>query len=131
MRTMALLFALGATAAALTGCGRSGPRLYDVSGTVTVNGKPLDQGTIAMDPADGKGDACGGEISGGRFRLRASTGPKRVTICAYCMTDMKGPDGNPIRRQYLPNKYNLQSQLKADVSPDQANDFEFCLEGGP
>ncbi len=34
------------------GCGRSGPRRYDVSGNVTFRGEPVSSGTISFDPIE-------------------------------------------------------------------------------
>lgn len=51
----------------LAGCGR-GVTLVPVSGTVTVDGKPLPAGAIMVAPADGR--AAGGRIGAdGRFTL--------------------------------------------------------------
>lgn len=69
----------------LAGCGDGG-RLGRVSGTVTVDGKPVTQGTIMFVPADGKA-AIGAIGPDGRFTLTtysdgdgALVGPHKVTI---------------------------------------------------
>jgi hypothetical protein len=63
-------YALSA-AFAVAGCAdNSGlPTRYPVSGTVTYNGEPLQQGTINFAPVDGSGRAAGGTISAGRYSL--------------------------------------------------------------
>ena len=53
MRPFALSVLFVATAA-LTGCGGE-ERLYDVSGTVTTDGKPVNKGLIFFDPDGSKG----------------------------------------------------------------------------
>jgi hypothetical protein len=44
-----LILMLGALLATLAGCGPRGPVLGQVSGTVTLDGRPLDQGTIIFE----------------------------------------------------------------------------------
>jgi hypothetical protein len=127
MRTIAAMI-LATGFLAFAGCGSSSAPLYEVTGDVTVGGQPLDFGVIALDPADGRGDACGGEITRGAFNLRAPEGPKRVTIRAYRPSNARGPDGRPIQQQYLPEQYNLHTRLTAVVTPQGKNHFAFDLQ---
>lgn len=70
------------------GCGRKGPRPVPVSGTVTVDGKPLAGGAITVAPE--KGRAAGGRIGpDGRFVLSTwvqgdgvAAGTHRVEVIA-------------------------------------------------
>jgi hypothetical protein len=61
------------------GCGGSGPKTK-VSGSVTYNGKSVEDGYIVFRPADGKGGDAGGPISGGNFSFLVPSGPKVVII---------------------------------------------------
>jgi hypothetical protein len=59
------------TVLALVGCGDStglAPR-YRVTGMVTYNGKPLEQGTIKFMPDKSEGRSAGGTIVDGRYSL--------------------------------------------------------------
>lgn len=66
----------------LTGCG-GGP-VAVVSGTITVAGKPLSEGSIHFEPVQGDGKATGANIVDGHYQLSEDVGMppgrKRVTI---------------------------------------------------
>ena len=118
----------------LAGCdGRvSGPPTYPVAGTVAVDGEPLAEGAITFDPADGKGGVYGGPIRQGRFAVRSSPGRKRVGILGMKMQGVIGPDGKPMATQFLPPRYNLRSELTADVEPAGTElSFALTLEPKP
>lgn len=100
------------------GCGRKGPRPVPVSGTVTVDGKPLAGGAITVAPE--KGRAAGGRIGpDGRFELSSwqpgdgvAPGTHRVEVIAS-----KPLPGN--RRQWLvPKKVRslATSPLRLEVT---------------
>jgi hypothetical protein len=57
---------LGVSAALISGCGQS---LANVSGVVTYDGQPVDDGYITFTPTDGKGKDVGGPIVGGRYTV--------------------------------------------------------------
>ncbi len=50
------------------GCGESGPELVPVSGQVTVDGEPVESGTVTFYPSSGR-PATGELGPGGRYRL--------------------------------------------------------------
>ena len=60
------------------GCGGSG--LVDVRGKVTYDGQPVQRGTIAFFPSDGKGPTTAALITNGRYMLKVPLGRKRVKI---------------------------------------------------
>ena len=98
-----------------------------ISGTVAVEGQPLDEGFISFDPANGQGSAYGGEIRDGRFALECETGRKIVAIRASRPSSRPGPDGGPDYEQYLPAKYNTASELTADIIANGPHQFSFDL----
>ena len=55
--------------ASLTGCGKTGPQLAPVSGTVTFNGKPLARARVVFYPSDGRRTAIGMTDDKGQFSL--------------------------------------------------------------
>src|SRR5260370_28111548 len=60
-------------------CGRT----WVVSGEVTYEGQPVNDGTITFLPADGKGPSAGGPITQGKFEVQGLVpGPKVVEISA-------------------------------------------------
>jgi hypothetical protein len=106
MRSVACVTSMVLLAIVL-GCSGKGPRPVPVSGTVTVDGRPLAGGAITVAPANGR--AAGGRIGpDGRFTLSTwqlgdgvAAGTHRVEVIAT-----KPMAGN--RRQWLVPK-NVRS----------------------
>ncbi len=118
------------------GCGPSDPR-EAVSGTVTLDGKPLDQGTIEFVPT-AQGVLSGGVISGGKFDVPADRGlpPGTYTVRVYSADPPSdtaaapdvggaGAGGYPMAKDRIPPKYNSESSLTAEVTPGGENHFIF------
>jgi hypothetical protein len=121
------LFLLAVTLPA-SGCNRSGPATYAVSGTVNWNGAPLGDGSIVFMAADGKTVAAAGTIRDGRFAFRAQAGKKKVEIRAVREVGEVIPAmGVKARQSYIPARYNAQTILVAEVAPDGENQFKFDL----
>lgn len=57
-------FAWLALCGLVAGCGDSGPKLYPVTGKITVNGVPLTAGTVVYNPDKGKGNTFTGVAVG-------------------------------------------------------------------
>ena len=122
-----------------SGCGdNGGPRNEAVSGTVTWKGQPLDQGTMEFVPADGQGVPVGAVIQNGRYQLLRTPGLPPGTYQVR-ISSRKGsrpprsniPDadmGDPTVKEQLPPKYNLETQLQAEVKKGGENTFDFHLE---
>jgi hypothetical protein len=63
--------------ALLLGCGQSG----GLTGSVSYNGQPVERGSIAFSPVDGKGPVFGGKIENGKFDIpTAHAGKKRAVV---------------------------------------------------
>lgn len=112
----------------ILGCQREEPT-YSVSGTVTYNGTPLENGFINFesDPLDGK-PAGSAQIVKGSFVTKARAGKKKVMITANKPTGEKDSGGYDIVVNYLPPEFNLESKLTAEVTPAGPNQFEFKLK---
>ena len=115
------------------GCGRGGS---PVSGAVSFDGAPVENGRISFVPADGKGPTFGGLIEAGRYAVVAPTpGAKVVRVSAVRPTGRKLPpdplDGGaaPVDEiaPYIPEQYNDRSTLTCDVVAGQ-NKFDFHLK---
>jgi len=133
----ALLSAIG-----LTGCGGGdGLPRRAISGTVTLDGRPLDRGRIEFRPI-GPGTPAGASIEQGSFRVPLDQGPVpgryRVNISS---ADEPGPSGvakaeeesgpgpgPPGATERLPARYNASSTLIAEVKADAPNVFDYPLD---
>lgn len=73
--------ALCVCAFVLVGCGPKGPKKVAVSGTITVDGEPIDVGAVKFDSLDG-GMSDGCKIKDGKFECEMTTGEKKVTVTA-------------------------------------------------
>jgi hypothetical protein len=114
------------------GCTDVGPRTYAVSGTVTLDGRPLEDGDIYFYALDPNVSADAGKIKNGKFAFRSKAGAKRVEIQASRVVPSKRtPMGGPVREQFLPARYNSATTLTAEVSPTGDNHFEFALQSDP
>lgn len=121
----------------LTGCGRrgyEGAERFPVSGSVTVDGEPMDLGTISFLPTTSGNRVSGGMIEDGKYAIPeaqgANTGSYRVEIRWGKKTGKHSFDPElkldvEQRAEGLPAKYHKQSTLTADVSKaNHAFDFE-------
>ncbi len=123
----------------LTGC--TSDRV-PVEGTVTFDGQPVEKGTIAFEPADGKGPATGGQVIDGRYSLSGEASPtpgeKIVRISATRKTGRMVPAvPEPGTDQmieeikpYIPANYNHQTTLRCTVTKDHAR-HDFTLVSQP
>ena len=104
----------------LAGC--SDDRAAEVTGTVTVDGKPVDEGTISFIPDNGKGGTGGGPIKEGRYTAtKVSTGTAKVQIRVPKVVGSKKAYDAPnspvhdVKVESLPGKYNETTELRFEV----------------
>ena len=141
MRSPSCCLAMICISLALSGCGdNSGPRLAQVTGTVTYQGKPLPGAYVGFAPEKpGERAASGSTDSQGQYRLTTFTnfdgavlGKHKVMIRAEEPPDdpTKAADDITLKRGKLltPRKYTdpETSGLSADVA-DQHNVINFDL----
>lgn len=120
----------------LSGCkGEAGPKIVPVavvSGTVTLDGKPMDEpeGTITF-AVPGQPPATL-PIKGGKFEGKATTGDARVEIRAMRQGEPVMMDGKPVegsgKVNYIAAKYNDQSTLTTKIAATGAKDLKFEVE---
>ena len=110
-----------------------------VSGTVTFNGKPLDQGRIHFAPLEKGVSEAGATIQDGKYSIPGDRGlvpgNYKVSIFSYDQTGPKVASeeipGDRAAKQFkerIPDKYNKQSILKAEVTGSGSNVFDFTLD---
>jgi len=107
------------------------PAEVAVSGTVTLDGAPLEEGYIAFRPLpiSASAEAANSPIKGGKYQTRVRTGQNRVEITAVQLAAGRtGPDGGPIPpKSLIPEKYNSKSELTEDVQAGGTNEFNFRI----
>lgn len=127
-------------AVSVAGCGGvEGPAREPISGVVTLDGKPLDQGLITFIPESGGDLIVSGLVVDGAFDLPRHEGPglgaHRVEVRARKETgkvlkNREDPE-NPIKEQVeaVPVRYNQRSELRAEVLEGADNRFTYELAG--
>ena len=131
MRSYPLLIAVAICIVA--GC--KPPTEYAVTGRVTLDGEPLPEATISFIPTDEslstvvtRTDEEGmyiAEIDSDRFGLEP--GNYTVRISTFDEGDAEADPPLPSRRELVPEKYNLDSELSAEVKPEM-NVIDFPLK---
>jgi hypothetical protein len=119
------------------GCGGDTPPLGFVTGTVTLDGKPVDGATIQFEPTTpGSPTSFGRTDSQGKYELWYSRGNKGATlgesiIRITAFQDASEDSGQKKRPEIVPAKYNASSELKVEVKRGtQVHDFALQA-GGP
>lgn len=139
MRAPASYLALGLL---LSGCGGGAtdalPRKA-VSGAVTLDGQPLAKGSISFDPENVPTDpvSVGSIIEDGYYSIDSDGGPTpgtyRVSIRAggsdEAEANLEAPGLPPKKAapEPIPAMYNTRTTLKAEVTADGSNTFDFTL----
>lgn len=128
-------FALAAVLAANLGCaGPTTPSPVRVTGTVTLDGRPLADADADFTRDDGDPPARAA-VAGGRFETSLPPGKYRVSIKAYrpATKPVYAPPGMAVdaREQYLHPRYNSPTSLTAEVTAAGPNDLTFDLKSNP
>lgn len=124
----------------VSGCGgSSGPERNSISGKVTLDGQPVEEGQITFTPTGDKGTVTGAEIKAGAYSVPKENGPvigsHKVSIRASRKTGRQvpavapAPDGTMIdvTEEYIPTKYNFESTLTAEVKSGDNKNVDFAL----
>jgi hypothetical protein len=125
---------LVAVVAVAGGCGTG---VATVSGTVSLDGQPLAEGTISFLPADGATATAGDRIQNGRYSVSMPPGPKQVRISALEVIGKRvvyeGDPNSPVIddvRERIPKQYNGETTLRVQAAPgSQRQNFE--LQSAP
>lgn len=105
----------------LAGCGGDGK--VPIQGTATWNGEPIEIGYVELQPTDNTGQFASAEIRQGKFTLRTAPGPRRVKVTAQrkigeVPPSERIPMAEPIMHQYIPPKFNAQSETEIEIKAD-------------
>lgn len=131
-----LSFALVITFSILvTGCFDNGPRRQPVTGLVTMDGKPLQEGSILFTPL-GDGSTAGCSITDGKYELTTENGPiagrYSVAIKAWKQSGAAYVDEATGETEsglvsIIPKRYNDNTELAAEISAEGENKIDFEL----
>ncbi|MCC9607587.1 hypothetical protein LOC68_11995 [Blastopirellula sp. JC732] len=115
--------------AASVGC--SGDGKTTVQGVATFNGQPIEKGYVELAPVGGVGQFASAEIKDGKFTLRTNPGMRQVKVTAQkkigeTAPTERIPNPEPIYFQFLPAKFNTQSELQMDI---QGSTLTLDLQG--
>jgi hypothetical protein len=113
-----------AVVALVVGCGGDGG-WGDVSGTVSYDGTPVEDGAISFIPVDGKGQGGGGTIKDGKYTAKVSAGNMKVQISGSKVVGKKKVYNTPdspemsVTAEILPPKYSDRdkTELTFEVAP--------------
>jgi hypothetical protein len=119
----------------LPGCGGGG----HLDGSVTLDGQPVDGGTITLVPSTGAtGGRVSKEIEGGKYSFDSlPTGEFKVEINWMKKTGKQLPSTNDTgttveeKKQLIPINYNTKTELSVEIkSGSNSKNFEL-KSGGP
>jgi hypothetical protein len=120
-KRLAPLILFAAAALVIAGCRDN--TVSQVSGSVTFDGNPIEDGTISFYPKDGKTQPAGGNIKSGAYSVQVPVGHMEVRISMgkvigkKKLYDKKDSREYELKGEALPEKYNTKSELRLDVTP--------------
>ncbi|WP_233215799.1 hypothetical protein [Rhodopirellula bahusiensis] len=125
---------IGLTALSLTFAGCSGGSdldLQPVTGTVTFDGKLIENGRIQFRSVSGGRRSFSAAIEAGEYAMETATGPMTVEVRASRLIEGKFDTSNPDEltpkgEMYIPQKYNSRTELTVDV-PSGGDTLDFDL----
>ena len=110
-----------------------------ISGKVTLDGKPLEQGTISFEPTTEEGTRTGGTIAKGEFHIEAMNGLPPGTYLVRISaaessgadtpapTAAPGPRQGPPAKELIPPDWNVRSQHEVEIKDDGENNLTFDI----
>jgi hypothetical protein len=115
----------------------------EVTGSVTFNGQPVEEGQIVFEPEAPGARMATGQIKGGKYHIEPKFGPSDgsylVRIDGYRKKKVgnmlpnpnaRGSDTDVVSEQYLPAEYNTRTTLRIDIAADGENVHDFELKTG-
>jgi hypothetical protein len=108
-----------------TGCSH-GPPYGDLSGQVTLNGQPVQSGTMRFEPADGNSASAGTVIQDSRYTVHLPVNSFRVKISSPKSPKATGQSEGGLMEEAIPSRYNIQTELSVEVNEGN-NQKDFSL----
>ncbi len=132
------LFIVSMSCLLTSGCGSDGPQKFAISGQVSYDGQPVNNGNIGFVPTEASTDkAVGADVVDGRYEIPRYEGPHQGTYKVVIYAErpsgrkLQADEGSSERIdelvQYIPEIYNSRSTLTVEISGDR-DDLNFDLE---
>lgn len=125
--------------ALLAGCSDPYAQFNDVKGTVTLEGKPLDQGDIQFLPLENQGTQSGASIKNGAYEMPKQNGLKPGKYLVQITSgdgktpaneDEAGAPGgstNIVSFDRIPEDWNVNSKKEIEIKANAKNTFNFDI----
>jgi hypothetical protein len=114
----------------LSGGCSSRPAKFELTGTVTLDERPLKEGTILL-TAINNSSSEGGTITEGRYSVKVFPGQYKVMLnAAVRKPNLDPPTIRSTEWNYfsiIPARYNERSTLTVEVFPREVNQHDFSL----
>jgi len=111
------------------GCGPAAVPKAAVSGTVTLDGKPMEEGEVSFVTPGLPPELV--SVRNGTFQGKVGVGSRRIEIRAYRLGKpyFMGPTKfEPSPENYLPARFNSESNLVADVTAAGPNEYHWEVQ---
>jgi hypothetical protein len=121
---------VGLVLISVAGCG--GASKVEVTGNVTYQGKPIEEGRIRFEPVEKLIAPEGAVIRDGVYHVKLPLGLAKVGITGVRKKEQKldskanGPT-RPIYEELVPKKYNDEPEITAEIKAD-TNRLDFDLK---
>jgi hypothetical protein len=123
------------------GCGGMSGGRQEVTGTISYDGQPVEEGQIIFEPESDGSRLATGQIKAGKYQIAAEHGPiagtYRVRIEAYRKKRDpripphpylgEGAEQGVVAEQYLPVEYNARTTLQVEIKDGEENIHNFDL----
>jgi len=141
MKLRVLCSALSAMVVLCCGCGGDPLGRKAISGTVTIDGAPVEMGNIGFEPQGGGELALssGSAVTGGKFKIEADGGlpPGKYVVRIFVpkpgtggtVADPSALPGEAVAppEEMAPPEWNVKSTQTIEVKSDGTNDFKFDI----
>jgi len=129
-RRFSTVLSVAVTSLLTFGCESKESQTHSISGTVSLDGKPLPEGEVYF-ILPGQAPAIF-PVKDGDFSGQARAGKHRVEINAYRARKEKvgspGQNMTPPPENYIPEKFNTKSELTAQVETAGSKQFKFDVQ---
>jgi hypothetical protein len=133
-RALSIVLCLSLHCVGIVGCASDSSK-GTLTGTVTLDGQPLESGLIRFIPVDGQTPTADATINAGQFTAEVPIGEKRISISAPKVVGKRKvyetPDAPTIDivQELLPARYNVGGELMMTVQPGRQQK-DFALTSG-